>query len=118
MNKAIKEVDIIVGGNIRMMRVTIGLSQEKLAESLGVTFQQVQKYEKGTNRVSASTLHAIAKTLNVSISSLFGEAACNENPAIPALTNQQMKASRLVGKMDYITASKALNILSILAEGA
>ncbi|MBI1363486.1 MAG: helix-turn-helix domain-containing protein [Proteobacteria bacterium] len=64
-------IDIHVGTRIRMQRNILGMSQEKLAESLGVTFQQVQKYENGTNRVSASRLHDMSKILGVDISYFF-----------------------------------------------
>ena len=58
-------IDKYVGSRIRMQRLTIGMSQEKLGDALGLTFQQVQKYEKGTNRVSASRLHQICSILHV-----------------------------------------------------
>lgn len=65
------EVDALVGRNIRMFRQIRHMSQEKLAEALGLTFQQVQKYEKGTNRVSAGRLFEIADILGVGITDLF-----------------------------------------------
>lgn len=58
-------VDVYVGVKIRARRKTLGLSQEQLADALGLTFQQVQKYERGRNRVSASKLHAAAIALQV-----------------------------------------------------
>jgi transcriptional regulator with XRE-family HTH domain len=64
-------VDIIVGRNIRQLRALRRVSQLELGEALGLTFQQIQKYEKGTNRVSASKLHQIAVFLDVEISVLF-----------------------------------------------
>ena len=60
-------VDKHVGKQLRSRRALLGLSQEKLAEYVGVTFQQVQKYERGTNRVSASRLFSFSKILGVSI---------------------------------------------------
>ena len=65
-------IDIEVGGRIRMRRTLLGLSQSALAERLGITFQQVQKYEKGTNRVGASRIQAIAQILDVPVSFFFG----------------------------------------------
>ena len=59
------EVDIHVGARIRMRRRSLGLTQQTLAEALGLTFQQVQKYERGANRVSASKLYEIARALQV-----------------------------------------------------
>jgi transcriptional regulator with XRE-family HTH domain len=60
-------IDMHVGARIRMRRQLINMSQERLGELLGITFQQVQKYEKGSNRISASRLFYAAKTLGVSI---------------------------------------------------
>lgn len=59
------DIEIVIGSKIREARVMRGLSQEKLSEALGLTFQQVQKYEKGTNRVAVSTLLVIANALQV-----------------------------------------------------
>ena len=60
-------IDVHVGSRIRLRRTMLGLSQEKLGERLGITFQQVQKYEKGTNRVGASRLQNIAGILDVPV---------------------------------------------------
>ncbi|WP_026187596.1 helix-turn-helix domain-containing protein [Ensifer sp. BR816] len=68
-----KPVDIHVGRRIRMRRIWMELSQTSLAEQIGVTFQQVQKYEKGTNRVGASRLQQIADALEVPPSYFFEE---------------------------------------------
>ena len=64
-------VDIHVGGRLRMRRMLVGMSQEKLGESLGLTFQQVQKYEKGTNRIGASRLYKISQILTVPVNFFF-----------------------------------------------
>ncbi|MBX3567405.1 MAG: helix-turn-helix transcriptional regulator [Rhizobiaceae bacterium] len=66
--------DVHVGSRIRLRRNMLGMSQEKLGEMLGITFQQIQKYEKGTNRVGASRLQAIAEILQVPVSFLFEDA--------------------------------------------
>ncbi len=63
--KAPNPIDEFVGKRVRLQRVLMGLSQEKLGTALGLTFQQVQKYEKGTNRIGASRLQEIAKILGV-----------------------------------------------------
>jgi len=67
MSAARNVVDVYVGARLRMRRVTLGMSQSRLGELLGVTFQQVQKYEKGTNRISASRLKLAAEVLQVSV---------------------------------------------------
>jgi transcriptional regulator with XRE-family HTH domain len=64
-------IDVHVGSRIRMRRQLINMSQERLGELLGITFQQVQKYEKGANRISASRLFYAAKTLGVPIQFFF-----------------------------------------------
>ena len=66
-------IDVAVGVRIRARRLELGMSQTKLATALGLTFQQVQKYERGDNRVSASTLVRAAATLNVPAAALLGE---------------------------------------------
>ena len=68
-------VDSLVGARIRILRQRRKMSQTELGKTLGVTFQQVQKYENGRNRVSASKLHQAANALGVSISEIFGAAS-------------------------------------------
>jgi transcriptional regulator with XRE-family HTH domain len=64
-------VDTHVGSRVRLRRTMLGMSQEKLGEALGITFQQIQKYEKGSNRIGASRLQRISEVLNVAISFFF-----------------------------------------------
>jgi len=66
-------IDVHVGKRVRMRRLLLGMNQETLANALGLTFQQVQKYEGGANRVSASRLAAMADILKVPISFFFGD---------------------------------------------
>lgn len=68
-------LDAMVGAKIRMHRINRGMSQTVLAERIGVTFQQVQKYEKGANRVGASRLSQIASVLGISVGELFESSA-------------------------------------------
>lgn len=67
-------VDVYVGSRVRMRRLMLGLSQEKLADAIGLTFQQVQKYEKGATRMGSSRLAQIANVLQVPISFFFEDA--------------------------------------------
>jgi transcriptional regulator with XRE-family HTH domain len=69
--KAPNPTDKHVGSRVRMRRMMLGMSQEKLGDALGLTFQQVQKYEKGTNRIGASRLQQIAHILQVPVSFFF-----------------------------------------------
>lgn len=64
-------IDIHVGSRVRLRRCVLGLSQENLAEALGITFQQIQKYERGTNRVSASRLYQLGQLLDVAPNFFF-----------------------------------------------
>jgi transcriptional regulator with XRE-family HTH domain len=66
-----RPVDIHVGARIRFRRKLLGLSQQKLAEDLGLTFQQIQKYERGSNRVSASKLYALSRSLQIPVVYFF-----------------------------------------------
>ena len=67
--------DVYVGSRVRLRRKMLGLSQEKLGEKLGITFQQIQKYEKGTNRVGASRLQAMSNALDVPVSFFFPDSS-------------------------------------------
>lgn len=73
-------IDRHVGSRVRMRRMLASISQEKLGEALGLTFQQVQKYEKGSNRISASRLQQIAKMLDVPVSFFFEGAPTGDLP--------------------------------------
>ena len=70
-------VDVAVGARIRLLRKVRGMSQQALAEAAGVTFQQIQKYERGANRVSASMLSRIATALDAPVAEMFGEAGAS-----------------------------------------
>src|SRR3546814_20113266 len=66
-------VDVHVGSRVRLRRTLLGMSQEKLGEAIGLTFQQVQKYERGTNRIGASRLFDLSKVLDVPVGFFFEE---------------------------------------------
>ncbi len=82
-------IDVHVGNRIRMRRLLLGMNQETLANALGLTFQQVQKYEGGANRVSASRLSAMAEILNVPISYFFGDLRTDDAEISPE--DQQLR---------------------------
>ena len=77
-------IDILVGKRIRTRRAQLEMTQSDLADRLGITFQQVQKYEKGVNRVGASRLYAIAQVLGVSIEYFFIEPSYADNHKVIA----------------------------------
>src|SRR5215510_160280 len=95
-------VDVEVGQRIRIQRLQSGLSQTSLAEQLGVTFQQVQKYEKGANRVGASRLTRIAKVLGVPVSTFFS------GPSTPS-EGDALESGRL--DLEYLVVPGALRLL-------
>ncbi len=78
-------VDIHVGGRIRLRRTLLGMSQEKLGEAIGLTFQQVQKYERGTNRVGASRLFDLSGVLDVPVQFFFDDMATEVSDQAPRL---------------------------------
>ncbi len=78
-------IDVHVGGRIRQRRMLLGMSQERLGELLGLTFQQVQKYERGANRVSASRLFDLARILDVPVSFFFDDMGEGVQAMSPAL---------------------------------
>ena len=87
MKKLPNPIDKHVGSRVRMRRVLIGMSQERLGSALGLTFQQVQKYEKGTNRIGASRLQQIAGVLNVAAAYFFEDMPAGEGGAGGVILN-------------------------------
>jgi transcriptional regulator with XRE-family HTH domain len=75
-------IDIRVGARLRLRRNMLGLSQEKLGEAIGLTFQQVQKYERGENRIGASRLHELSRVLDVPVSFFFDDTDPVRAPAM------------------------------------
>ncbi|THF47045.1 helix-turn-helix domain-containing protein [Allorhizobium terrae] len=100
-------IDIHVGSRIRLRRTMLGMSQEKLGEALGITFQQIQKYEKGTNRVGASRLQNISSILNVPVSFFF-EDAPGEQAAGGAAGFSEAASSNYV--VDFLSSSEGLQL--------
>jgi len=99
-------IDIHVGSRVRLRRMMLGMSQEKLGENLGITFQQIQKYEKGTNRIGASRLQHIARVLTVPVSFFF-EDAPGGVAAEPGGMAEQPSASYVV---DFLSSSEGIQL--------
>lgn len=106
-------IDVHVGNRIRLRRLVLKLSQEKLADMLGITFQQVQKYEKGMNRVGSSRLWDLSKVLNVSVSFFFDEMTDLTDKKSPASINGGRTI--IAEKLDVDPMNKSENILLIRA---
>jgi transcriptional regulator with XRE-family HTH domain len=101
----IHPIDSHVGKRVRMRRLMLGLSQTKLADALGLTFQQVQKYEKGANRISASRLQGISQILQVPVFFFFDGA-----PHEPGQLDAPNGAPSPQYVSDYLTTSDGLNL--------
>ncbi len=89
--------DIHVGKRLRLRRTLLGMSQEKLGVAVGLTFQQVQKYERGTNRIGASRLYELSKVLGVSVNYFFEEMPDAELSATPAAQGLEDSAVDFIG---------------------
>lgn len=96
-------IDVHVGGRVRLRRMMLGMSQEKLGEQLGITFQQIQKYEKGTNRIGASRLQNIAAVLTVPVGFFF-DGAPGPNDAVA----EDSKSGSYV--VDFLSSSEGLQL--------
>jgi transcriptional regulator with XRE-family HTH domain len=108
--KAPNPIDKHVGSRVRMRRMMLGMSQEKLGNNLGLTFQQVQKYEKGTNRIGASRLQQISNILQVPVSFFFeGAPTVSGTPRIDGLTEAPSPAyvSDFLATSDGLALTKA-----------
>lgn len=90
-------VDVHVGSRVRMRRTLLGMSQEKLGDALALTFQQVQKYERGANRVGASRLFEISQILDVPVSFFFEEMS----PEVAALTPHSVLGPAADGSEEF-----------------
>ena len=100
-------IDVHVGSRIRMRRQIVSMSQEKLGEMLGITFQQVQKYEKGSNRISASRLFYAAKILGVPVQAFFEDLPGSENDTGFNESNEQNSVMSSLMNAEGIQLAKA-----------
>src|SRR4051794_973551 len=110
--KAPNPVDKHVGSRVRMRRVMLGMSQEKLGDALGLTFQQVQKYEKGTNRIGASRLHHIANILHVRPEFFYDGAPGQSQPDGKAVAPDFV--SEFLATSDGLALSKAFMQIKVV----
>jgi len=111
VTKSPNPVDVHVGSRIRLRRMMIGMSQERLGESLGLTFQQVQKYEKGANRVGASRLFAISNILEVPVEFFFADmpsSLVNDNKKKEVSGMAEPDEASFV--MDFVSSSEGLQL--------
>lgn len=108
-------IDKIVGDNVRALRVSHQMSQTSLADGIGITFQQVQKYEKGQNRISAGRLYRIAKLFDVSLESLYnGLEGVSGKGTSPLKLITRRDASNLMEAFSQINGRSARNAVVTL----
>jgi len=101
-------VDIHVGSRVRYRRMIIGMSQEKLGEKMNLTFQQIQKYEKGTNRIGASRLFQLSKILDVPVGYFFEDAFANSAPAHAAAGLAEPEQETFL--LDFLNSREGLDL--------
>ena len=106
-------IDIHVGARLRMRRVLQGMSQENLGEKLDLTFQQVQKYEKGANRVSASRLYQIGGILKVPVAFFFDGLP---DPSSSGAATGFSESGSEVPLMDFLSSSEGIQLNKAFAE--
>ncbi len=103
-------IDEHVGVQLRQRRALLGFSQEKLAEQVGITFQQIQKYENGANRVSASRLYEFSKVLDIPVSFFFDNYGSNENRTVGFAENDQ---APFEGAGDIMKRKETLELIRV-----
>ncbi len=101
-------MDAHVGSRVRLRRMLLGMSQEKLGEQLGLTFQQVQKYEKGVNRIGASRLFDLAQVLNVPIQFFYDEAPPGDSSGGAAMGMAERPQEGFV--IDFLSSREGLEL--------
>ncbi|SCM79897.1 Uncharacterized HTH-type transcriptional regulator Smed_0045 [uncultured Pleomorphomonas sp.] len=123
--KSPAQADITIGQNIRRTRLLKGMSQEALGEAVGITFQQIQKYEKGTNRIGGSRMVQIAQALGVSVIELYDGAELGSSPAgasnasaITAQNRQEVELLSAFRRLNPAVRSKVLGLAAQVAETA
>ena len=100
-------VDIHVGARVRLRRTLLGMSQEKLGKALGLTFQQVQKYERGANRIGSSRLFQLSKILDVPVSFFFDEMA----PETTRKADGMAEGNKQVFEVDKLSRRETLELV-------
>ena len=116
MTKVPNAIDIQVGANMRFLRVRLGISQETLAEHLGVAFQQVQKYEKGANRISASKIVMTSRLFGCPIVDLFYgvEDVSLADVTTPRAKDQSSTAIKAMKLFDTIPGRQRTALLALI----
>lgn len=114
-----KEFDDVIGQNLKNIRNKVGITQESLGESLGITFQQIQKYEKGSNRISAAALVHFQKALGCDIKDFFdGIDIDGVRNATPMMSDDAVKVSMIVNGMPPWKRALVVNLVKQVEKAA
>lgn len=106
-------IDVHVGSRVRLRRMSLGMSQERLGRHLGLTFQQVQKYEKGVNRIGASRLYAIARVLDAPVQFFFEDMPDSAVAGLPSAAEAEVEAAEAGGAIriaDFVSSAEGLEL--------
>ena len=115
MERQPNPIDVHVGGRVRLRRILVGMSQERLGEEIGLTFQQIQKYEKGSNRISASRLYQISRILNVPVQYFFDDVPDGDrHPTNSGNGGRERGATHEI--IDFISSAEGLQLNKAFAE--
>lgn len=105
-----------IGAKIKELRMSMGVSQEALAEVMGVTYQQVQRYEAGTNKLNVENVQVIAQALGVPVSTFFGDGGTASEKSFLSLSSDEMKLVRLFRNIpDARTRNLAVQFVKLAA---
>jgi transcriptional regulator with XRE-family HTH domain len=100
-------IDAYIGARVRLRRLMLGMSQESLGGQLSLTFQQIQKYEKGVNRISASRLYALARALSVPVNYFFEGLS---NPDLPSDYDSLQEANTVSPYLDFVSSGEGVQL--------
>lgn len=103
-------MDMHVGSRVRLRRMVIGMSQEKLGERMGLTFQQIQKYEKGTNRIGASRLFQLSQILDVPVQFFFEDAPVSMSARGAAMAAGFAESKTEAFLLDFLNSRDGLEL--------
>lgn len=105
------KVDVHVGNRLRVRRTLLGISQEKLAGAIGLTFQQVQKYERGLNRISAGRLYQFSKILDIPVAYFYENINQNQAPGLSDGEQQGFNSETAAASEDVMSKKETVDLL-------
>lgn len=116
-------VDVHVGTRVRLRRTLAGMSQDKLGNALGLTFQQVQKYERGANRIGSSRLYQLSQILDVPVSFFFDDmpaeitGKATTGASMKGITSKDVRVLRELSELSEAQQKAVLNVIRAIKAG-